>query len=64
MFDRLLKRFKRRKMCPLKRRVIEILEKDNVSAVELTESCGSGIVLYGIRAVESQGSPFRAQRFA
>jgi hypothetical protein len=61
---RLLKRFKRRNMCATKRRAIEILERSDVSAVELTESYGSGIVVYGIRAVESQGGPFRARRLA
>jgi hypothetical protein len=64
MFDRLWKRFKRRNMCATKRRAIEILERDNVSAVEMTTICGSGVVVYGIRAVESQGSPFRARRLA
>jgi hypothetical protein len=61
---RLLKRFKRRNMCATKRRVIEILEKDSVAAVELTESRGSGIIMYQIRAIESQGSPWHARRFA
>jgi hypothetical protein len=63
MFE-LLKRFKRRNMCELKRRVIETLERDEVSAVELTQNYGSGIVVYEIRAVESQDGPFRARRLA
>jgi hypothetical protein len=64
MFDRLLKRFKRRNMCATKRRALEILESDKVSAVEVTESYGSGIVVYGIRAVESNGQSRRARRLA
>ncbi|WP_439357730.1 hypothetical protein [Bradyrhizobium sp. DASA03007] len=60
MFE-LMKRFKRRKMDATKRRAIEILERDNVSAVELAEIPGSGIVVYGIRAVEATR---RAQRLA
>jgi hypothetical protein len=60
----LLKRFERRNMCATKRRAIEILERDGVSAVEVTESYGSGIVAFQIRAIESQGGPFRARRLA
>jgi hypothetical protein len=61
---RLWKRFKRRSMCETKRKAIEILERSDVSAVELTESYGSGIVAYQIRAIEGQRHSSRARRLA
>lgn len=57
-----LNKLARRSMCPVKRRAIELLERDDVSAVQVSESHGSGnITLFEIKAVK--GRAFRASPF-
>jgi hypothetical protein len=57
------KRLKRKDMCPVKRRAIEFLERDDVAAVEISEARGAGnITMVQIRAVK--GRAFRAQWLA
>ncbi|WP_316196538.1 hypothetical protein [Bradyrhizobium sp. SZCCHNS3053] len=63
MIFELMMRFKRRNMCPVKRRAIELLERDDVAAVQMAESRGAGNnTYYEIRAM--QGRSFRARTLA